>query len=101
MYARGGIEMVGMYECELCGERFGTFVTGKEMAGKIMVGMALNDADFLRRIGASYTFPKCTHFCKDGGQGLAKFIGFKMEEKEVRNDAEMAQEDIQSKTEII
>jgi len=86
--------MIGMYECELCGERFGTYVTGEEMAGKIMIGMALNDTDLLRRIGASYAFPKCTHYCKDGSFGLAKFIGFKMKEKEGKKDAEMAQEDI-------
>lgn len=85
--------MKGIYKCALCGERFETFVAGEGMAEKIMIGMAMDDPQFLRKIGAGYAFPKCTHYCKDGSFGLAKFIGFKMEEKEGKKDAEMAQED--------
>ena len=77
--------MRAFYRYNLCGKEFGTFMTGLCNAEMIMTSFIVDYPELNKDKSIR---PKTLHYCGNGDEGIADFIGFKMEvEDEKENNS--------------
>ena len=79
--------MRAMYRCRLCGEEFCAYHVGKADAALLSVVFVNGNRDMLSAkslLRACY--PTTQHYCGRDRIGYAEFLGFKMEEDEMKGE---------------